>query len=227
MYARWRALGAVGKADHVIALCAARGDRAREHAGGRLRRRRAAVRAARARLRRERCRAWRSPRRRWRSPARAADRLGPSSTTGCTCRRPTARTTWVCSRTCSSTCPTRRRCSRRSRALSRGARGGAAGGQHLSAARGQARARGRGRPPAAPGPRGGAGDRRARGSVGGGGARRSAPLEVHRFFADTPRARALAGAKWALRASLHRLAPSAARRLFTVHYACLCVARAG
>jgi hypothetical protein len=29
--------------------------------------------------------------------------------------------------------------------------------------------------------------------------------------------------KWALRVGLHRLAPSSARRLFTVHYACLCV----
>jgi SAM-dependent methyltransferase len=53
------------------------------------------------------------------------------------------------------------------------------------------------------------------------------PLEVHRFFAHTPRARTLAGARWALRASVHGLAPSAARRLFTVHYACLCVAPGG
>jgi len=49
------------------------------------------------------------------------------------------------------------------------------------------------------------------------------PLEVQRFFADTHRARAQATAKWALRAGLHRLAPSLARRLFTVHYACLCL----
>jgi len=49
------------------------------------------------------------------------------------------------------------------------------------------------------------------------------PLAVHRFFARTRRARALATAKWALRASLHRLAPALARRLFTVHYACLCL----
>lgn len=49
------------------------------------------------------------------------------------------------------------------------------------------------------------------------------PLEVHRFFAATPRARAVATAKWALRAGLHRLAPPLARRLFTVHYACLCL----
>jgi SAM-dependent methyltransferase len=48
------------------------------------------------------------------------------------------------------------------------------------------------------------------------------PLEVHRFFAATPSARVTATAKWALRAALHRLAPSLARRLFTVHYACLC-----
>jgi SAM-dependent methyltransferase len=50
------------------------------------------------------------------------------------------------------------------------------------------------------------------------------PLTVHRFFAPSPSARARATAKWALRAGLHRTAPSTARRLFTVHYACLCVA---
>ncbi len=49
------------------------------------------------------------------------------------------------------------------------------------------------------------------------------PLAVHRFFAVTPSARALAAAKWTVRAGLHRVAPSAARRLFTVHYACLCL----
>jgi SAM-dependent methyltransferase len=49
------------------------------------------------------------------------------------------------------------------------------------------------------------------------------PPEVYRFFAATPSARAAAAGKWALRAGLHRLAPSAARRLFTVHYACLCL----
>jgi len=49
------------------------------------------------------------------------------------------------------------------------------------------------------------------------------PLDVHHFFAATRRARLAATAKWALRAALHRLAPSLARRLFTVHYACLCV----
>jgi SAM-dependent methyltransferase len=49
------------------------------------------------------------------------------------------------------------------------------------------------------------------------------PLAVHRFFAATPSARVLATAKWAVRAGLHRLAPSSARRLFTVHYACLCL----
>jgi SAM-dependent methyltransferase len=49
------------------------------------------------------------------------------------------------------------------------------------------------------------------------------PLAVHRFFAATSSARAAARAKWAIRAGLHRLAPSAARRLFTVHYACLCL----
>jgi SAM-dependent methyltransferase len=53
------------------------------------------------------------------------------------------------------------------------------------------------------------------------------PLAVHRFFASTSSARARATAKWALRASLHRIAPSLSRRLFTVHYACLCLPRAG
>ncbi len=49
------------------------------------------------------------------------------------------------------------------------------------------------------------------------------PLAVHRFFARSPAARAQATAKWGLRTTLHRLAPSSARRLFTVHYACLCL----
>jgi SAM-dependent methyltransferase len=49
------------------------------------------------------------------------------------------------------------------------------------------------------------------------------PPEVHRFFAVSRRARAGASAKWALRAGLHRLSPSMARRLFTVHYACVCL----
>lgn len=49
------------------------------------------------------------------------------------------------------------------------------------------------------------------------------PLSVHTFFATTSSARARARAKWALRAGLHRLAPGLARRLFTVHYACLCL----
>ena len=48
------------------------------------------------------------------------------------------------------------------------------------------------------------------------------PLSVHRFFAATRPARAAATAKWALRTGLYRLAPPLARRLFTVHYACLC-----
>ncbi len=49
------------------------------------------------------------------------------------------------------------------------------------------------------------------------------PLAVHRFFAQGAPARLLGTLKWALRSSLHRLAPPLARRLFTVHYACLCV----
>jgi SAM-dependent methyltransferase len=53
------------------------------------------------------------------------------------------------------------------------------------------------------------------------------PLGVHRFFASTPRVRALATGKWALRASVHGLAPALARRAFTVHYACLCLTPGG
>ena len=49
------------------------------------------------------------------------------------------------------------------------------------------------------------------------------PFGVHRFFASTRSARLAARAKWALRAGLHRVAPLAARRLFTLHYACLCL----
>jgi|HubBroStandDraft_4_1064222.scaffolds.fasta_scaffold07565_2 SAM-dependent methyltransferase len=48
------------------------------------------------------------------------------------------------------------------------------------------------------------------------------PLSVHLFFAIGPLARVRARAKWALRSGLHRIAPGLARRLFTVHYACLC-----
>jgi SAM-dependent methyltransferase len=49
------------------------------------------------------------------------------------------------------------------------------------------------------------------------------PLGVQRFFATSPGARALATVKWAVRSALHRAAPGLARRLFTVHYACLCL----
>ena len=51
------------------------------------------------------------------------------------------------------------------------------------------------------------------------------PLAVHRFFAPTPSRLPVATTKWAVRAGLHRIAPSTARRLFTVHYACLCLPR--
>jgi hypothetical protein len=51
------------------------------------------------------------------------------------------------------------------------------------------------------------------------------PLSVHRFFADDSRARAMATAKWAVRAGADRLAPPLARRVFTVHYACLLAPR--
>lgn len=49
------------------------------------------------------------------------------------------------------------------------------------------------------------------------------PLAVHRFFATTPRARAAATAKWAVRLTLARATPGLARRVFTFHYACLCL----
>ncbi|HEY7831487.1 MAG TPA: class I SAM-dependent methyltransferase [Solirubrobacteraceae bacterium] len=49
------------------------------------------------------------------------------------------------------------------------------------------------------------------------------PLAVHRFFARTSAARAKASVKWGVRAGLHALAPGAAKRVFTVHYACLCL----
>jgi len=49
------------------------------------------------------------------------------------------------------------------------------------------------------------------------------PARVHLFFAATAPARAAALAKWALRASLHDIARPLALRLFTVHYACLCL----
>lgn len=49
------------------------------------------------------------------------------------------------------------------------------------------------------------------------------PLQVHLFFAQGRLARGAAAAKWAARSTLHRLAPMLARRLFTLHYACLCL----
>ncbi len=51
------------------------------------------------------------------------------------------------------------------------------------------------------------------------------PLEVHRFFARSRTARARANVKWGARAGLHRLAPPLARGAFTLHYACLCLPR--
>jgi SAM-dependent methyltransferase len=47
------------------------------------------------------------------------------------------------------------------------------------------------------------------------------PLAAHRFFTRGPAGQARASAKWAVRSGLHGLAPGLARRLFTVHYACL------
>lgn len=52
------------------------------------------------------------------------------------------------------------------------------------------------------------------------------PLEVHRFFANTSAARAAALGKWGMRRGLYGLAPALAKRVFTVHYACLCIPRA-
>lgn len=49
------------------------------------------------------------------------------------------------------------------------------------------------------------------------------PLDAHRFFATTRPARVAATVKWAARAGVHLLSPPLARRLFTLHYACLCL----
>jgi SAM-dependent methyltransferase len=49
------------------------------------------------------------------------------------------------------------------------------------------------------------------------------PLEVHRFFARSRLAQCGARVKWSAREGLHSLAPPLARRLFTLHYACLCL----
>jgi SAM-dependent methyltransferase len=71
----------------------------------------------------------------------------------------------------------------------------------------------------------------ARASVAGAGLRTAGeledplPLAVHRFFAHTPAAKAAAAGRWGVRRALHGLAPSLARRLFTLHYACLCLPR--
>jgi SAM-dependent methyltransferase len=49
------------------------------------------------------------------------------------------------------------------------------------------------------------------------------PREVQRFFAHTARTRLQADVRWGVRTGIHRVAPPLARRLYTVHYACLCV----
>jgi SAM-dependent methyltransferase len=49
------------------------------------------------------------------------------------------------------------------------------------------------------------------------------PLDVHTFFARTTRARTAGAAKWSLRAATLRVAAPLARRAFTLHYACLCL----
>jgi len=48
------------------------------------------------------------------------------------------------------------------------------------------------------------------------------PLAAQTFFATSAAARTRAGLKWALRSGLHRLAPPLALRLFTVHWAAVC-----
>jgi SAM-dependent methyltransferase len=52
------------------------------------------------------------------------------------------------------------------------------------------------------------------------------PREVHRFFADTARARVAADTRWLVRSALHRAAPRLAERVFTVHYLAVCERRA-
>lgn len=49
------------------------------------------------------------------------------------------------------------------------------------------------------------------------------PAEVHTFFAATRAARARALAKSAARSALFRASPGLAERMFTLHYACACV----
>jgi SAM-dependent methyltransferase len=49
------------------------------------------------------------------------------------------------------------------------------------------------------------------------------PLRAQRFFAASRTTHATATLKWAVRSGVHGLAPAAARKLFSVHYACLCV----
>jgi SAM-dependent methyltransferase len=49
------------------------------------------------------------------------------------------------------------------------------------------------------------------------------PLAAQLFFASAPTRKLLATVKWGARHGLHSLAPPLARRLFTVHYACLCL----
>jgi len=51
------------------------------------------------------------------------------------------------------------------------------------------------------------------------------PLATQMFFADSVRARLAARARWSVRTALHRLAPALARRAFTVHWAAICVQR--
>jgi SAM-dependent methyltransferase len=46
--------------------------------------------------------------------------------------------------------------------------------------------------------------------------------DVHTFFVTSPAGRARGTAKWLIRQGVSTLAPGTAERLFTVHYACMC-----
>ena len=228
LYSRWRALGAVGKADHVLALC--RGARicARDapstSAAATARCCASCTAAASAAA----CAAWRSAEAAVAiARERAGDRRGRAATTASTCRSPTERSSSASSRTCSSTCPTRRRCWRRSRAcLPRGRRRGAA--------RGELVARGASTSASTP-PRWATcsawtATRRARSSQRAGLAiagelEDPLPLRVHSVLRrDSRAARGAHGRSGALRDGRSPRARRAlARRAFTVHYACLCL----
>ncbi len=149
LYARWRALSAVGKADHVVELCRRAASRPRDVSTSAAATARCCASCTGA------ASGGRSPA--WRSPtpaveiarARARARRDPASTTAATAIRGGRSSSSASSRTCSSTFPTRRPAGGGGTRAARGRLRGAAGGQPLGAARGQARARRGGRAPAA------------------------------------------------------------------------------